>query len=192
MRVIAGEMKGRHLKTVPGKSTRPTTDKVKEAVFQIAGPFFTGGLCLDLFAGSGSLGIEALSRGMEKAIFIDKHPKAIQTIHQNLNALHLEQQAEVYRTDAYRSLKRLAERGLQFDLILFDPPYSKIDYAKFLHTIESLQLVKLNGIIYCEHDATEVLPDDLEHVKILKQENYGGTIGITIYHALTDCNTPHL
>ncbi|MEN1966990.1 16S rRNA (guanine(966)-N(2))-methyltransferase RsmD [Lentibacillus sp. N15] len=188
MRVIAGDKKGHQLKAVPGTTSRPTTDKVKEAVFQSMGPFFSGGLCLDLFAGSGSLGMEALSRGMEKAVFVDKSPKAIHTIHENLRTLQLEPRAEVFRTDAYRALQAAGKRGLQFDLILFDPPYKKVDYRKFLHKIVMQQLINPNGVIYCEHDATERMPDVLEHLSIIKQENYGGTIGITVYHALTDYN----
>ena len=101
MRVIAGEHNGRQLPPVPNRLTRPTTDKVKEALFQIIGPFFEGGQALDLFAGSGGLGIEALSRGLDHCVFVDKHPKAIQTIYENLKSLNIEEQAEVFRTDAF-------------------------------------------------------------------------------------------
>ncbi|WP_188454503.1 16S rRNA (guanine(966)-N(2))-methyltransferase RsmD [Virgibacillus oceani] len=181
MRVIAGELKGRQLKAVPGRSTRPTADKVKEAVFQILGPFFQDGLCLDLFAGSGSLGIEAISRGMEKCVFVDKHPKAIHTIQQNLKSFNIEQKAEVFRADAYRALHAAAKRGLRFDIIFLDPPYGKVDYMKFLNAINELELLNSNGIIYCEHDSNEILPDEHCNLSVLKKESYGGTIGITIY-----------
>lgn len=181
MRVIAGDMKGRKLKAVPGILTRPTTDKVKEAVFQVIGPFFQGGMCLDLFAGSGSLGIEAISRGMEKTVFVDQHPKAIHTIHQNLQLFDIEKKADVFRTDAYRALQASAKRDLQFDLILMDPPYGEINYDVYLHAIEELDLLNDHGMIYCEHDAAEFLPDNLDDVSIMKQANFGGTIGITIY-----------
>src|SRR5690625_2707594 len=90
MRVIAGSLKGRKFKAVPGKQTRPTADKVKESIFQIIGPFFDGGTCLDLFAGSGSLGIEAMSRGMEQVVFIDKQPKAIHIINENRKTMRIE------------------------------------------------------------------------------------------------------
>src|SRR5699024_11846585 len=98
MRVIAGTHRGRLLKAVPGDTTRPTTDKIKEAVFHMLGPFFQGGTCIDLFAGRGALGIEALSRGIDHAIFIDKSPKAIHTINRNLKVLQLVVQLEIYRT----------------------------------------------------------------------------------------------
>lgn len=181
MRVIAGNLKGRQLKAVPGNSTRPTTDKVKEAVFQSMGPFFDGGSFLDLFAGSGSLGIEALSRGMDFGLFVDKHPKAVHTINENLKAMKLEGKTEVYRAEAHRALKAAAKRGLQFDLILLDPPYSKVDYVKVIEDILSLKLIKDDGIIYCEHDTSETLPTDNSMLTLVKQDNYGGTIGITIY-----------
>lgn len=181
MRVIAGELKGRQLKAVPGKTTRPTSDKVKEAIFQVMGPFFEGGACLDLFAGSGSLGIEALSRGMNHAVFIDKHQAAIHTIYENLKSMKVEEKAEVFRADALRAIKKTAKRDLQFDLILLDPPYKKVNYELFLNEIVQLQLLKKNGIIYCEHDMSEQLPVDNDHFNMMKQENYGGTVGITIY-----------
>lgn len=181
MRVIAGDFKGRQLKAVPGKSTRPTTDKVKEAVFQMIGPFFEGGRVLDLFAGSGSLGIEALSRGMDYGIFVDKHPKAIHTIQENIQTLKLDQYAEVFRADAHRAIKAAAKRELKFDLILMDPPYGKVDYVKLIDEMMELALLNTGGTIYCEHDPTEKLPNEQTGLSLVKQENYGGTIGITIY-----------
>ena len=90
MRVVSGVCKGRPLKAVPGNTTRPTTDKVKEALFNMIGPYFEGGIGLDLFAGSGGLGLEALSRGLDKVVFVDRDTKAIQTIHENIQACKME------------------------------------------------------------------------------------------------------
>ncbi|MFC2950217.1 16S rRNA (guanine(966)-N(2))-methyltransferase RsmD [Virgibacillus sediminis] len=181
MRVIAGIHKGRQLKAVPGKSTRPTTDKVKEAVFQAMGPFFDGGAVLDLFAGSGSLGIEAVSRGMDQAVFVDKHPKAIQTIYENLKMLKLEERAEVFRAEAFRAIQAASKRGLEFDLILLDPPYKKVDYGKLLNEILRLELISRGGIVYCEHDPADSPSDIHTEFSLLKKENYGGSISVTIY-----------
>lgn len=181
MRVIAGTLKGRQVKAVPGNLTRPTTDKVKEAIFQIIGPFFDKGNCLDLFAGSGSLGIEALSRGMEQAIFVDKQAKAIQTIHENVKDLQLEGRTEVFRTDAFRAMQATAKRDLQFDLILLDPPYQKIDYGKLLDDVYQLDLLNENGYIYCEHEKQEDLPANHQAFTVVKQASYGGTIAISLY-----------
>ncbi len=121
MRVVSGSAKGRPLKAVPGTGTRPTTDKVKEALFSMIGPYFEGGTALDLFAGSGGLGIEALSRGMDKAVFVDLEPKSIEVIRMNLTATKLENQAAIYRNDAGRALKALAKRSTTFDLVFLDP-----------------------------------------------------------------------
>lgn len=181
MRVVAGAYKGRQLKAVPGKATRPTTDKVKEAVFQILGPLFEHGMCLDLFAGSGSLGIEALSRGMEKGVFVDKHPKAIHTVYENVKTLKVEDKVEVFRAEAFRAMNAAAKRRLQFDLIFLDPPFGKVNYGKLLDEIDKLQLLQENGMIYCEHDISEELPVNDNRFFVIKQGNYGGTIGITIY-----------
>lgn len=130
MRVIAGKYKGHRIQAVPNKLTRPTTDKVKEALFQIIGPFFDQGICLDLFAGSGALGIEAISRGMEKAIFVDKQPKAISVIHTNVRQLGIDSQVEIYRNDALRALKAIKKRELKLDMIFLDPPYQKKYHMK--------------------------------------------------------------
>lgn len=181
MRVVAGIHKGRQLKAVPGSNTRPTTDKVKEAVFQMLGPFFEGGRALDLFAGSGSLGIEALSRGMDSCIFVDKHSKAIQTIRENVTTLKLEGQVEIFRVDAFRALSAAAKRGLMFDLIFIDPPYGKINYQDIINIMIKENLLQDNAIIYCEHDMKEELLDSIADLSVIKRVNYGGTIGVTIY-----------
>ncbi|BAC13406.1 hypothetical conserved protein [Oceanobacillus iheyensis HTE831] len=181
MRVIAGIHKGRQLKPVPGHHTRPTTDKVKEAIFQVIGPFFSDGIVLDLFAGSGGLGIEALSRGMNQAIFVDKQQKAIHTIRENLKQLKLDDKAEVFRTDAFRAIKAAAKRELRFNLVLLDPPYGKVDYLELLNELVENRLLADNAIVYCEHEASEDLPHEYGPFQAIKQENYGGLINITIY-----------
>ncbi|SNZ09320.1 16S rRNA (guanine(966)-N(2))-methyltransferase RsmD [Terribacillus aidingensis] len=183
MRVIAGEHKGRALKAVPNQLTRPTTDKVKESLFQVLGPFFEGGACLDLFAGSGGLGIEALSRGMDTCIFVDKQGKAVETIHQNLTTLKLSDAAEVYRNDAMRALKAVAKREKQFDLIFLDPPYQKVSYESLLEQISETGILGAGGQIVCEHDGRKELPEYIAGFQAVKRENYGNTTAITIYQA---------
>lgn len=181
MRVIAGKHKGRQLKPVPHRLTRPTTDKVKEALFQVIGPFFDGGVCLDLFAGSGGLGIEALSRGMDKAVFIDKNQQAIQTIHSNLSDLQLEEETEVFRTDAFRALKAASKRGLVFRLVFLDPPYGKLSFESLLEKLDEHNLVETGGKVVCEHDSRSSLPQEAAGFSIEKQEVYGSTTAVTIY-----------
>jgi 16S rRNA (guanine(966)-N(2))-methyltransferase RsmD len=180
MRVVSGKWKGRQLKAVPGMNTRPTTDKVKEAVFNIIGPYFDGGLALDLFGGSGSLGIEAISRGMDKAIFVDKDGKAIQTIKQNVEAFDLKEQVEVYRNDAIRALNALKKREIQFDLILLDPPYKKHHLEDLIHKISEYGLLSPTGLIMAEHSNDVKLPEQMGGFIRTRQEDYGLTV-ISVY-----------
>jgi 16S rRNA (guanine966-N2)-methyltransferase len=180
MRVVSGTCKGRILKAVPGSSTRPTTDKVKESIFNIIGPYFDGGLGLDLFAGSGALGIEALSRGLSKVIFVDKDGKAIHTIHDNIKSCGLEGQAEVYRNDAERALRAIMKRGLVFDFIFLDPPYKKQQLQKILEIIDKENLLSKNGAIICEHSADVHLPEKAGNLIRKKHEQYG-IIGVSIF-----------
>lgn len=180
MRVVSGELKGRILKAVPGTSTRPTTDKVKESLFNMIGPYFSGGLGLDLFAGSGGLGIEALSRGLEKVIFVDREGKAIHIINENLKSCDLEDRAEVYRNDAVRALKAIQKREITFNYIFLDPPYKKQQLVKLLEMIEKEKLVHEDGVIVCEHASDIQLPEGIGALKQVRNEKYG-IIGITLY-----------
>ncbi|MCA0969390.1 16S rRNA (guanine(966)-N(2))-methyltransferase RsmD [Halobacillus litoralis] len=181
MRVIAGEFKGRPLKSVPTHQTRPTTDKVKEAVFHGIGPFFEGGSALDLFAGSGGLGIEALSRGVENCVFVDQQHKAIQTIHENIEILNLKDRTEVFRTDAKRALKAAGKRGLKFDYIFLDPPYKKFSYADLMEALLSHELLAEGAMIVCEHDASEEIPEAVGPLTKQKTDYYGSNIGVSIF-----------
>jgi 16S rRNA (guanine966-N2)-methyltransferase len=180
MRVISGSAKGRSLKAVPGMSTRPTTDKVKEAIFSMIGPYFDGGIALDLFAGTGGLGIEALSRGMDKAIFIDIEKKSIETIQQNLTVSGLKEQAEVYRNDAERALKALAKRSIQFNLVFLDPPYRMKLTADLIGMMEQLGLLQNDTVIVVEHDSADTLPDLVGGLMQERRAEYGDT-AVTIF-----------
>lgn len=180
MRVVSGDLKGRILKAVPGTSTRPTTDKVKESLFNMIGPYFTGGIGLDLFAGSGGLGIEALSRGLDKVLFVDREPKAIHIVNENLKSCGLEEKAEVYRNDSIRALKAIKKRSLAFDYIFLDPPYKKQQLVRLLEFISKENLVLEDGLIICEHGSDIQLPPNVGRLKQTRNEKYG-IIGITLY-----------
>ena len=136
MRVIAGIHKSKALESLEGRNTRPTMDKVKEGIFNSLHE--VSGLGLDLFAGSGALGIEALSRGMDKVIFVDQNFKAVKVIKSNLKQLDLISQSEVYKNNADRALKALAKREIQFDYIFLDPPYNKGLIDEALKALRSL------------------------------------------------------
>ncbi|AGT31414.1 rRNA methyltransferase [Geobacillus genomosp. 3] len=161
-------------------STRPTTDKVKEAIFNMIGPYFTEGIGLDLFAGSGGLGIEALSRGLERVIFVDHDAKAVQTVRKNVAACGLEKRAEIYRNDAERALKAVAKRGLRFSVIFLDPPYKEKKWPALLSLIAGHDLLEASGVVVAEHPVGAELPEEAGNLKQWKRETYGIT-GVTMY-----------
>lgn len=133
MRVVSGNYGGRPLKTLAGKTTRPTTDKVKGAIFNMIGPYFEGGRVLDLFAGSGSLAIEAISRGMDHAILVEKDRAAQQVILENIKMTKESEKFQLLKMSAERVLSNLSET---FDLVLLDPPYAK---EQIVENLELLQ-----------------------------------------------------
>lgn len=165
---------------MPGIGTRPTTDKVKEAIFSMIGPYFAGGTALDLFAGTGGLGIEALSRGMEKAVFVDADKKSIEVIRANLLAARLEQQAEVYRNDAVRALKALGKRGAKFDLVFLDPPYKMTAIHEMIDFMQQLSLLTSTATIVVEHDSANSYDEQMDGVVRVKHTEYGET-AVSIY-----------
>lgn len=180
MRVISGSARGRPLKAVPGTGTRPTTDKVKEALFSMIGPYFEGGTALDLFAGTGGLGIEALSRGMERAIFVDMDVKSIDVVRHNLQAAGLAGQAEVYRNDAMRALKALAKRETAFDLVFLDPPYRLKIIRDLLTALQELRLLRDEALVVVEHDAKDRYEEPIAGLRPRRRNDFGDT-AITIF-----------
>lgn len=182
MRVISGKCKGRHLKSVPGTTTRPTTDKVKEAIFNRIGPYFDGGTGLDLYSGSGGLGIEGLSRGLDNVIFIDREQQAVNIIKSNLSTCQLLDQSEVYRNDVHRGIKLLHQRELEFDVIFMDPPYALKMLKKNIEVIDKYHLLKKNGILVAEHDENVSLPVFFEGgIERQRIDTYNGKTAISIY-----------
>ena len=181
MRIIAGECKGRQIKPVPGTSTRPTTDKVRESIYNIIGPFFEGGLALDLYGGSGALGIEALSRGIEKCVFVDRESKAIETIKWNLEQTKFTESAEVFRNDSKRALKALQKREVQFSLVLLDPPYHKEQILHDLEKLTAYHLLADQATIVVEHKKEVKLPESYAGLQMIREETYSGKTTISIY-----------
>ncbi|MEB7810335.1 16S rRNA (guanine(966)-N(2))-methyltransferase RsmD [Staphylococcus xylosus] len=171
MRVISGIHKSKALESMEGRNTRPTMDKVKEGIFNSLHE--VSGIGLDLFAGSGALGIEALSRGMDQMVFVDQNFKAVKVIKANLRALSIEAQAEVYKNSADRALKALSKRDIQFDVIFLDPPYEKGLIDEALEGIAKFNLLKENGIIVCEFHHHENIKTEPFHV--IKRYHYGLT-----------------
>lgn len=160
--------------------TRPTTDKVKEALFSIIGPYFDGGVVLDLFAGSGGLGIEALSRGMDRAVFVDLEPKSVEVIKENLRKTDLAGQAEVFRNEAGRALKALAKRGTVFDAVFLDPPYRMKNGDELMSKIHELSLLRDGAVIVLEYETGYEYPEQFGRFKQLRKAVYGETT-VSVY-----------
>lgn len=185
MRVVAGERKGMPLKAITGTTTRPTTDKVKESIFNIIGPFFDGGIVLDLFAGSGGLGIETLSRGADRAIFVEKDGRAFQTLQENIKKCRYEEVSECFKTDAVRAAKGLLKRDIQIDYLFLDPPYHKTEYYDLLLTLVENNKLAEDATIVCEHAVEVSLPSNYGKYSLSRQETYGSTI-ISIYRNIIE------
>lgn len=178
LRVISGIYKSRKLKEVKTEGTRPTTDKNKEVLFNTLGQYFAGGACLDLFAGSGALGIEAISRGFDSCDFVENNFQAVNTIKANLLSLELKQPiANVYKTDVFAFL---GSKDSQYDLIIADPPYQLNRYQDLLDLITSRQLLNKGGIIVLESDNHTDLPQEYRDLVVLKEKVLGST-KFTIY-----------
>lgn len=177
MRVVAGEFGGRPLKTLAGQTTRPTTDKVKGAMFNMIGPYFEGGRVLDLFAGSGSLAIEAISRGMTEAVLVEKDRKAQQIIETNIQMTKKNQAFQLLKMEANRALEQLSG---QFDLVLLDPPYAKEEIVKQVTLLEERGLLAEEVMIVCETDKAVELPEEISQFGIWKQKVYGIS-KVTVY-----------
>lgn len=175
MRVIAGSARGRRLAAPPGSDTRPTADRVREALFSILGPPPDGAVVLDLFAGAGTLGIEALSRGAERAVFADHARGAARVLRKNLEELGLAARAEVHVGDATRFAARLGREGRTFSWIFLDPPYAAGLADAALDAIAAGGILAPDGTVVVEHDRRA--PPGPEHGNLLKADcrRYGDT-----------------
>ena len=177
MRVITGTARGVQLKTPDGMTTRPTADRVKEALFSIIQFEIPGARVLDLFGGTGQLGIEALSRGAKSAVFVDAGEPACKLIRENLKRTRLEQQGSVVRSDYLQYLQRCREK---FDIILLDPPYAEVFLENALKCITEIDILQSGGIIVAERPLGKDLPWDFEGFTRSKDYKYGKTL-LAIY-----------
>ncbi len=155
MRVVAGRLRGRRLRGPPGDETRPTTDRARGGFFDWVGHRVEVAIILDLFAGTGALGIEALSRGATRATFVERESRPCAALRQNLATLDLEGQAEVLARDALRAVAALVRRGARFDLVFADPPYGSDWCERLLRTAALPELLPVGGELYLEQNARE-------------------------------------
>jgi 16S rRNA (guanine(966)-N(2))-methyltransferase RsmD len=175
IRVIAGEAKGRRLKMVPGEGTRPITDRVKESLFNILGEDVIDAHILDLFAGTGSVGIEALSRGAARAVFVENGPVALRTIHHNLQLTDFDEYARVIRANVFDFLN--GEPSETFDYIHVAPPQYHnlwVDTLKLLDTHPAW--ANPDGLVCAQIDPKEYVEVKLQHFKLTDQRRYGTTL----------------
>ena len=177
MRVITGKARGVQLKTPEGMLTRPTADRVKEALFSIINFEIPGAAVLDLFGGTGQLGIEALSRGAKSAVFVDAREDACRLIRENLKRTKLEQDAKVIRGDYLDYLSRCREK---YDIILLDPPYAEVFLENALKRITEIDILQRDGIIVTERPLGKELPWEFEGYTRSRDYKYGNTL-LAIY-----------
>lgn len=175
MRVVAGLARGRKLKTLEGLEVRPTTDRVKEAMFSILQAEIPGATVLDLFSGSGQLGIEALSRGAKRCIFVDSSRESIATTKENLKTTGLFEKSVVITSDSIAYLKSCSER---FDIVLLDPPYKSSLIEKALDFIPSI--LSSTGVVLCETTADYSFSENIKKLSLKKEYRYG-KIKLAIY-----------
>lgn len=182
MRVIAGSARGRPLKTVKGLAVRPTTDRVKESLFNVLQSRVPDSSFLDLFAGSGAVGIEALSRGARRAVFVDRAGAHLQVVADNLDRTGLSGQAELLRLDAVQALPVLARRGDRFDLVFLDPPYGQDLVPRTLAALAEQPLVEPGGLVVCEHHRKDPVPARAGTLVRFRELEFGETV-LSFYSA---------
>jgi 16S rRNA (guanine966-N2)-methyltransferase len=172
MRIIAGTYRGLHLKTLKGGKLRPTSDQLRETLFDVLGPRVVGATFLDAYAGSGAVGLEALSRGAREVVFIEHHRPAAQLIRQNLEALKIDSGFHIMMCSVWVGFERLAQEGARFEFAFLDPPYPEIrEYHHALRQLGRQQLLVPSSIVIAEHSCRVRLEEhygDLERTRVLR------------------------
>ena len=172
MRIISGMARGRRLQAPKGERTRPTHDRVREAVFSMLLPRLSDAAVLDLFAGSGAMGLEAVSRGAANAVFVDSDYAAVQAIRANVAAVGAGNSCRVMHSDATMALKKLSAQGEQFSIVLLDPPYEAGLLIGALEQLHQLELLAQGAAIVCEYSAGAA-PTIPQGYTLLRQKRYG-------------------
>lgn len=172
MKVISGALKGRNIEGYNIDGTRPTMDRVKESLFATIQNNIKDSIVLDLFAGSGQLGIEAISNGANTCYFIDNNKEIIKILNKNISNLNIKQNSKVILSDWKKSLNDFASQGISFDLIFVDPPYDYNVYEKILEKVSTLNLLNENGLIILEHSNLK-FKDTYNNLILYKEKKYG-------------------
>ncbi|HET8306829.1 TPA: 16S rRNA (guanine(966)-N(2))-methyltransferase RsmD [Streptococcus pneumoniae] len=177
MKIVSGIYGGRPLKTLEGKTTRPTSDKVRGAIFNMIGPYFEGGRVLDLYAGSGGLSIEAVSRGMSNAVLVERGRKAQAIVAENIQMTKEIGKFQLLKMDAERALERVSG---EFDLVFLDPPYTKEQIVADIEKMAERELFSEDVMVVCETDKAVELPEEIACLGIWKEKIYGIS-KVTVY-----------
>lgn len=174
LRIISGSARGRRLKTPPGLSTRPVTARIRESLFSIWGMLMPEAAFLDLFAGSGSMGIEALSRGARQALFVDNDPRAVQVIGDNLETCRLAGQGRILRSDVLRSIEKCFHNHELFDIIYIDPPFARGElFVQVLDALDEFPLLAEGGTIVIRSRRKMSMPDETRLYTRNRHDKYG-------------------
>lgn len=176
MRVIGGKVKGHRFKVPKGRAVRPTGARVKEALFNILPHDLSGLKILDLFAGSGNLSVEALSRGAAEAVLVDLSPKLARTIRENLRTLGFADRTQIWTSSALQAIRRLAHRRYTFDLVFVDPPYEKGWTGKIVAALGREELLRQSGIVIAEHSIREEVQESYGSLVLQDRRRYGSTV----------------
>lgn len=169
MRVIAGKFRSRRLKGPGRLRLRPTSDRLRETLFNVLGPSVADSLFVDLYAGTGAIGIEAISRGAREVIFIESHAPGARLVRENLEALGIRSGAEVTEADVIRGLEKLAKRHLVADFIFLDPPYEQPEeHLRVLEFIDESHLLAPYGLVIVEHHRRMELPDRFDRIELTR------------------------
>jgi 16S rRNA (guanine966-N2)-methyltransferase len=176
MRVVAGELRSRRLHTVAGRETRPTSDRARAGLFDWLGPSHVAGArVLDLYAGTGALGIEALSRGAREAVFVERARGALRVLRRNLDELDLSDRARVVEADLERGLRGLRGKLGSFDLVLADPPYESGARAKLLADDALASVLEPDAVLVVERSARDEAGESAAHLRLCGSKRYGET-----------------
>ncbi len=176
MRIITGKARGLKLTTPKNMDVRPTSDRVKESLFNIIGTKIVGTRVLDLFAGTGNLGLEAWSRGAEKVVFIDESQASLQLVRSNITKAKAEKETKVLKGNAVKVIADLVAKGERFDFIFCDPPYNKGLPAQIIEQVAKYDIVAPGGYLVVEHSQHEILPELPIKLEIIRSEKYGETL----------------
>jgi len=172
LRISGGEARGRRLKGPRGLDFRPTTGRVKEFIFSIIGPDIRNAVVLDLFSGSGSLGIEALSRGADHVTFIEQLKSHIQILEENLSTCRFQDRSRVIKGEVFRTLDYLGRQEIQFDFILADPPFKMAMRSRIVESVGKNHLLSQGGELIIEHQFNDA-DSDPKKVKMIRQRKFG-------------------